>query len=301
MPTKPYELRRLCKVGDIEYLLDDDDGTAWLCKGIYGGTDICTLPEEVVVGGRTYRITNAEGEFSVPNGTLVQELVIPDSYEYIGNIGFSESYIETIHIGRGLQWLNIWCFHRLSPDVAITIDPVNPHIKLADDGNCILTKDGRRLISVGREVPELTVPDGVEEICQTAISCRDIQSLRLPSSLKVIGSEGICQCHGLHSIVIPEGVEIIKTQGLSDNPNLKEIDLPSTQRQLDRETFVEDNCLERIIVRAAIPPAFKGGMDLDLPRINTCHLVVPRQSLPAYRNHENWGWFRHIDILDGDE
>lgn len=158
MPTKPYELCRLCKVGDIEYLLDDDDGTAWLCKGIYRGTDTCTLPEEVVVGGRTYRITNSEGEFKVPDGKLVRELVIPDSYEDIGNVGFSESYIETIRIGRGLQWLNIWCFHRLSPDVAITIDPENPHIKLSDDGNCILTKDGRRLISVGREVPRQSLP-----------------------------------------------------------------------------------------------------------------------------------------------
>lgn len=126
----------------------------------------------------------------------------------------------------------------------------------------------------------------------------DIEYLRLPSSLKVIGSEGIYQCNGLHSLVIPEGVEIIKTQGLSDNPNLKEIDLPSTLRQLDRETFVDDNCLERIIVRAVIPPTFKGGMDLDLNRINTCHLVVPRQSLPAYRNHTDWGWFRYIDILE---
>jgi hypothetical protein len=296
-----YDRRRPYCSGDIEYLLDDVDGTAWLSNGKYNGSDICILPEEVSVGGRTYRITSAEGEFTVKEGTLVQELVIPDSYEYLGDIFFSESYIEAIHIGRGLRWLNAWCFHRLSPDVAITIDPENPHIKMSEDGNCILTKDGRRLISVAREVLELTIPNGVVEICPIAISCFGVERLTLPSSLKVIGSEGICQCHGLHSLVIPEGVETIHTQGLSDNRNLKEIDLPSTLRQLDGETFVEDNCLERIIVRAAIPPTFKGGMDLDLTRINTCFLVVPRQSLPAYRNHTDWGWFRHIDILDGDE
>ena len=301
MPTKPYDSRRRYKAGGMEYLLDDDDGTAWLCKGIYGGTDTCTLPEEVAVGERTYRITSAEGEFTVKEGTLVQELVIPDSYEYLGDIFFSESYIEAIHIGRGLRWLNAWCFHRLSPDVAITIDPENPHIKMSEDGNCVLTKDGRRLISVARDVPELTVPDDVVEICPMAINCLGVECLSLPSSLKVIGSEGICQCHSLHSIVIPEGVETIHTQGLSDNRSLMEIDLPTTLRQLDGETFVEDNCLERIVVRAAIPPTFKGGMDLDLTRINTCHLAVPRQSLPAYRNHTDWGWFRHIDILEGDE
>lgn len=207
-------------------------------------------------------------------------------------------YIETIYIDRNRRWFNAWDFPRLSPDVAITISPENPHIKMSDDGNCILTKDGRRLISVVREVTELTVPEGVEELCQTAISCRDVEQLTLPSSLKTIGPEGIFQCHCLQNLVIPEGVEIIKTQGLSDNRNLKTTDLPSTLRRLDRETFVEDNCLERIIVRAIIPPGFNGGIDMDMNLLANCHLVVPRQAIPFYRNHPDWGWFRHIDILE---
>lgn len=93
MPTKPYDSRRRYKAGGMEYLLDDEDGTAWLYKGVYGGPETFTLPEEVAVGGRTYRITSAEGVFTVREGTLVQELVIPDSYEYIGDISFRESYI----------------------------------------------------------------------------------------------------------------------------------------------------------------------------------------------------------------
>ena len=301
MATKPYELRRRCNVGGIVYLLDDDDGTAWLhCEpeGRYNGTDSCILPEEVDIGGRTYRITSAMGEFSVPAGTLVQELIIPDSYENIEELGFRESFIETIHIGRGLRWFTVWSCYRLSPDVTITISPENPYIKMSDDGNCILTKDGKRLISVVREVPELTVPEGVEEICQTAISCVDVERLTLPSSLKTIGPNGIFQCHRLHSLVIPEGVEIIRTQGLSDNRDLQTIDLPSTLRQLDGETFADDDCLERIIVRAIVLPLFNGGLDQDLTRLNACHLIVPRQSLPTYRNHTDWGWFRHIDILE---
>lgn len=256
MPTKPYELRRRCNVGGIEYLLDDDDGTAWLhCEpeGRYNGTDSCILPEEVDIGGRTYRITSVMGEFSVPTGTLVQELIIPDSYENIEELGFRESFIETIHIGRGLRWFTVWSCYRLSPDVTITISSENPHIKMSDDGNCILTKDGKRLISVVREVPELTVP---------------------------------------------EGVEIIRTQGLSDNRDLQTIDLPSTLRQLDGEAFADDNCLKKIIVRAIVPPLFNGGLDQDLTRLNACHLVVPRPSLPTYRNHTDWGWFLHIDILE---
>ena len=96
MPTKPYDSRRRYKAGGMEYLLDDEDGTAWLCKGVYGEPETFTLPEEVAVGGRTYRITSAEGVFTVREGTLVLELVIPDSYEYIGDTRTVDVHIKRL-------------------------------------------------------------------------------------------------------------------------------------------------------------------------------------------------------------
>ena len=47
--SKDFDERRKVPQGDFEYLVDDDDRTAWINEGNSGGARIYTLPEKVVI------------------------------------------------------------------------------------------------------------------------------------------------------------------------------------------------------------------------------------------------------------
>jgi len=246
--TKSYQDRRRYHAGYFEYLLDDDDGTAWINEGTCFGATVYTLPEEVVLAGKTYRLTSVEIAYNTEDDIWLKELTIPDSYEFIDEDSFPDAKLEKIRVGRGLEkWLP-WSFRSASPTVEVTISPENPHLKVSDDGHGILSKDGRRFFGFVHKNSELSVPEGVEEICYTAISCLD---------------------------------------------NLTRLTLPSSIRTFESYGFFECRKLERLILPVAVPPTVNEDFE-ELP-LDTCHLVVPREAVPAYRNHPIWGQFRHID------
>ena len=79
--SKAYNERRRVRKGEFEYLVDDDDRTAWICKGNSGGAKVYTLPETVVIDGETYTITSVEfGAYGTKSDSLIEELYIPDCY-----------------------------------------------------------------------------------------------------------------------------------------------------------------------------------------------------------------------------
>lgn len=291
--------RRIYRIGDIEYLLDEDDGTAWLGDGDCGDAVVFKVPDSIEIDGRVFLVTSVEMDFgsSVVKDSL-RELIIPDSIEYIDEYAFAGYSIEKIHIGSGLEYLHPWSFKGASSTVEITISPDNPYIKMSDDGTCVLSKDGSTLYCFVKDLPDLTVPDGVIKIDSNAITCDRLERLSLPSSLRIIGNMGISGCQRLKDLVLPEGLEEIDTQGLSENRALKVVDLPSTLKVLDGEAFCNDNCLEKIIVRTEAPPTIPWYLAVGYTPVDTCRLIVPRHLVPAYRNHPQWGWFRHIVYLE---
>ena len=47
--SKTYEERRRVRQGDFEYLVDDDDRTAWISEGHCGGARVYTMPGKVTI------------------------------------------------------------------------------------------------------------------------------------------------------------------------------------------------------------------------------------------------------------
>lgn len=294
--------RRKYQIGDTEYLLDDDDGTAWLDKGNCGNATVYTIPDSVTIDGRIYRITNVGMHFAGgPEVDNLREVIIPDSIQYIDEFAFFGKHIEKIHVGSGLQCWEPGAFDGASPTVEVTISPDNPHLKMSEDGTCVLSHDGEMLFSLVKDVSELIVPEGVNTLFIHAIQQKNLKRLSLPRSLRTIWSWAVSRCDLLETLVIPEGVENIQYFGLSHNRNLRIIDLPSTLKKLAEGAFLGDNKLKKIIFRASSPPSNIGQVSIIEKIADSCHLVVPRHMLPTYRNHPEWGWFRHIDILAPEE
>jgi len=199
--SKAYnERRRVCQ-GEFEYLVDDDDRTAWIYKGNSGGAKVYTLPETAVIDGVPYTITSVEiGAYGTESDSLIEELYIPDSYEYLDEESFRASPIKVLHIGKGLRHYMFWSLKSAVSDFVVEMDQDNPFIRMFDDGHMVLSKDGKTLIYLLHDLEEVTVPDGVETICSYAISCNTkLRRVNLPPSLKTIEPNGISENENLKS------------------------------------------------------------------------------------------------------
>ena len=172
--TKRYEERRRCRMGDFEYMLDDDDLTAWIEDGHSNGARIYTLPETVEIENRIFRITSVEaGGYGTENDRNIEELIIPDSYEYLDEYSFGAAPINKLHIGKGLQYYHPWCLKSAAPNISIDIHPQNNSLKMSEDGHFVLSKDGKGLVALIHDLEVVTIPDGVERIRSCAITCKN--------------------------------------------------------------------------------------------------------------------------------
>lgn len=298
--TKAYNERRIVRQGTFEYRVDDDDRTAWISEGCSGGAEVYTLPEQVRIDGKAYRLTSVEIGAFCSNKERIRELFIPDCYEYTDEDSFKINTLRIVHIGKGLQTFQPLSF--TSKLETLTIHPDNPLLSVSADGRCILrTDDETMLVGVVGDPEELRVPEGVESVFNCAISCKEhLERLTLPTTLNTIGSNGIFECHGLKELVIPEGTLKIKHQGLSSNTALKSISLPSTLQSIESDILAWNMALERLIIHTnGVLPTndIVSNFWFTTTPLETCRLIVPRHLVNEYRRHPVWGWFKRIESI----
>ena len=109
-----------------------------------------------------------------------------------------------------------------------TVDENNSHYKSVD--GVIFSADEKKLVLYPRSSTEkiYTVPDGVTEIVSWAFNKCILETVILPTSLKVIGSYAFCYCSNLYEIVMPEGITDINEGAFLDCGSLNTLYIPST-------------------------------------------------------------------------
>lgn len=84
----------------------------------------------------------------------------------------------------------------------------------------------------------VTIEDGIEEIPVGCFSsCGLLESIDLPTTIRIIRKRAFDECIGLTSLVVPEGVEIIEPYAFADCSSLEEIILPESLRVLAVNAF----------------------------------------------------------------
>ena len=294
--------RRTVSRDGFEYLLDDDDRTAWIKEGNSGGARVYVMPEKVEIDGVTYTITSVElNAYNTLLDTGLEELYIPDSYEYFDELAFGRSPLRKIRLGKGIRYYMHGALHFAADDVRMEIDPDNPYIKMSDDDHSVLSKDGKELIYVIHDVEELFIPEGVESIAGCAVMGKTrMRTVHLPPSLKRIAVDGMISNFRLESLLIPEGVEEIGCQAFSGNTALASADFPSTLAEMDSDTFLFDKRLSSLTLRSptVVKVNFRGCVWYTEFPMESCRLVVPKQLVPEYRKDPFWGWIKQIDPIE---
>ena len=189
------------------------------------------------------------------NGTLVTDLVIPDSVTSIGScafyyctgltnitisdgvtsIGDSAFYyctgLTSITISDSVTSIGDMAFSGCSGLVGIVVADGNPTYQAA--GNCLIETESKTLIA-GCKNSVIPTDGSVTSIGERAFwGCIGLTNITIPSSVTSIGSETFYDCTGLTSITIPNSVTNIGISAFSGCESLASITLPFVGENAD--------------------------------------------------------------------
>lgn len=133
------------------------------------------------------------------------------------------------------------------------------------------------------EIPEgckkVVIPEGVTEITNALQEDEDydarknIELLKLPSTLKKIANSGMCGFSALKSLRLPEGLEVIGSWGLGGSTSVKHWVLPSTIKYVGDSPFGDDPEVESYTILSS-------NAKLSCHALSACYLKqvnIPRQ------------------------
>ncbi len=163
--------------------------------------------------------------------SVATEIILPTNLETIESWGFRTlRNVNTINIPAKVKSIDVNAFGYIN--VKIKISEQNQTYKSVND-NMILSKDGKKLYWVNRNVENIEIPNTVETIEEDAIAnCYKLKEVKIPKGVKIIGPGAFGNCSNLSKIVIPSSVEIIYSNAFETDKLLKEIMIEKTENSI---------------------------------------------------------------------
>ncbi len=182
------------------------------------------------------RYTQNQQSFIMPNEVVyirekcfngssnLENLKLSDNLQGIGGFNFSGTKIREIYLPAKVNNINhsIPFFRH---DVEITISEDNQNLKTVD-GTVILSKDGKRLVALSKDLDIYNIPNSVEIIEEYSIWNRD----------------------NVREIVLPSGVKEIQGTAISSNSNLSRVEISSNIERINANAFLSCGSLREIII-----------------------------------------------------
>ena len=209
--NEPNELFEYAVIDNlIVEILDKSNNTLTIGGLInpYASNDI-VIPSSALINGRYYRITRIETN-AFYNYTSINSIKISNGITSIGAHAFSYcSSLKKVEFPASLTDIEGELFYGCNNLESIFVDFDNPQF-LSVNG-VLYTKDHKKIVAYpNASGQDYKIIDGTEYIENFAFkSCVDLENLRLPNSIRVIGDNVFYGCDNLKSVVIPNGLEKI--------------------------------------------------------------------------------------------
>ena len=141
---------------------------------------------------------------------------------------------------------------------------------------------------------KVVLGDNIEKIGNTAFfECTSLKDILWNSKLKTIDWNVFYGCTSLKEIVLPESLERMDDYVFSGCTNINKVSLGSKVVYIGTECFSGLPDLERMEVKAVVPPEL-GSYVFYNSNVLSCELVVPAESVDDYKAVEQWKDFMQI-------
>ncbi|MBO4870354.1 MAG: leucine-rich repeat protein [Muribaculaceae bacterium] len=148
-----------------------------------------------------------------------------------------------------------------------------------------LTSLGEGAFALCENLPSLKIPHQVTTIPNSCcLGCYRMTEVTIPHSATSIEPYAFYQCYQLDKVVVPNNVTTIGERAFDVCMGLKKLTLGTGVTSIGDYAFSASD-LEHLICRAAVPPTI-GFYSFQASDVQ--ELIVPRGSINAYRNADNW-------------
>lgn len=180
---------------DGSYYGIDSDGNVWYLHSSYQAITNVTIPEKVVLMGKTYTVTHMM-DHALSGSKQLTTVNLPCTITYLGESVFTGcDNLTNINLPEGITTIRLYTFH-----------------------GC-------------KSLKSIALPQSLTTISNYAFQgCEQLSSITFPPSLTSIGQEAFRDCNGLDTVIIPEGVTYVGLDAFRDCKNLTSISIPSSMR-----------------------------------------------------------------------
>lgn len=208
-----------------------------------------------------YAICKQDKKFAVPETVtkiggvafagawMLEELIISESVEEIGQGAFAMLDIESIKIPAGVKKIGERIFYRCDELSELVVDEKNEYYKSVN--HSLLTKDGKVFMVHApgcNDCDVFTVPDGVETIEAHAFEYDYITDIILPEGVKTVSDYAFYGCEYIEEVNIPKTVEYIGERAFAYT-GIREVNIPESVSYIGQSAFDSDS-VESISVDA---------------------------------------------------
>ena len=208
------------------------------------------------------------------------------SYYYNNRAPWYGNYIKRIIIGDGITTIGEGAFCNCSALTSVTI------------GNSVTTIGGSAFRGCSA-LTSVTIGNSVTTIGNGAFSdCSALTSVTIPNSVTKIGGGAFRGCSALTSVTIPNSVTTIVGFAFADCTNLQKVNIGNSVKTIGISAFNNCTSITQISSEAVEPPTCDSYV-FDGINKSKCKLIVPKNSLDAYKQAPQWKEFFFIDSTTG--
>ena len=228
-------------------------------------------------------------DYSVPYNSApwryfgVKRIIVGDSVTTIGEYAFSYcSSLTSITIPNSVTTIKEYAFSNCSSLTSVTIP------------NSVTTI-GDNAFNGCSSLTSVTIPNSVTTIGGWAFSiCSSLTSVTIPNSVTTIGDNAFMGCSSLTSVTIPNSVTTIGSEAFSDCTNLQKVNIGNSVKTIGEFAFNKCTNITQISSEAVVPPTCESGVFFYI-NTSKCKLIVPKNSLDAYKQAYQWEDFSLIE------
>lgn len=290
-------------INNVNYTLYPETKTAEV-TGCLTGIASISIPATLTVQNTVYTVTAVKAQAFYANRSITA-ISLPATLQKVGTDAFRNvSNLRTLHI----EDLTAWCGIEFANGNANPIYNVFPTSE---------SKWGKVYFNGTLFEGELTIPAGVTSIGRSFYGLKNLTKVTLPDGLKTIGDQAFANttklteitipssvtsvgsaffgCSGLASVNLSEGLETMGNNMFYGCKALTSITIPASVKTIGSSTFMSCSNIATVKSLSTVPPVC--ASDLTFDYCSTAKLMVPAESINAYKEATGWKVFTNVEAL----